>query len=426
MTEPRFLDVTWMRGGTSKGVFIAFDDLAALGPNFGFMLNQHFVPERNPQLSTLLAHLLGSPDPYGKQMNGLGGGYSSVSKVMLLARNKNPAWDVDYWFGQVDVQSGRIDWSGNCGNLTAALGPFAIFKGLMSVQTDLYQSAASSVTVRLNCVNTGQRIDAQVPLRMGQVNWYGQFCEDGVAPFETVFGALAGSAAGTAAGTIVAGAEVALDFLQPAADAPLLPTGNPCDELTVPELGKVPVTLLQAGNPMVFVRAEKLAPLFKLRGREMPEELAKQPKLLAKLEQLRALGAVKMGLAESAAEATRVRPATPKLCLIAPPANYRSSAGIEISSESVDVLARMLSMGKPHHAIAGTASIALAVAAALPGTVVSEVARTLPGLATRIGHPAGITPVEAEVTQEGGAWVAKRVRLARSARLLLSGKALVL
>jgi 2-methylaconitate cis-trans-isomerase PrpF len=336
---------------------------------------------------------------------------------MLIARSQRPACDIDYWFGQVDVATGQIDWSGNCGNLTAAIGPFALFKNLVTVQSDLYRQPATTQVVRLYCVNTAQRIDAHVALRDGQVHWQGGFSEDGVALLPPAQGNLASSGA---AG--VAGVETTLDFLQPAADAPLLPTGRTCDELSVPELGKLPVTLLQAGNPMVFVRAEK----FGLKGKEMPEELAKQTKLLAKLEQVRALAAVKMGLADTPAEATRLRPATPKLCLIAPPANYRSSAGAEIGQDQVDILARMLSMGKPHHAIAGTASIALAVAAALPGTVVSEVARTLPGLATRIGHPSGITPVEADVAQEAGAWVAQRVRLARSARLLLSGKALVL
>ncbi|RCS59918.1 2-methylaconitate cis-trans isomerase PrpF [Parvibium lacunae] len=392
-----------MRGGTSKGLFLLQEALAACAPH---------PAERD----RLLAQLLGSPDPYGKQINGLGGGYSSTSKVMLLARSQQADCDIDYWFGQVDVVSGRIDWSGNCGNLTAAIGPFALFNQMVTVQHDLYSQAASRQCVRLYCVNTAQRIDAQVALRDGQVHWQGVVGEDGVAQLPVL------TAAGHDPTQGVAGVEVMLDFLQPAAEAPLLPTGRACDELSVPELGKLPVTLLQAGNPMVFVRAEK----FGLKGKEMPEELAKQGKLLAKLEQVRALAAVKMGLAETASEASRVRPATPKLCLVAPPVTYRSSAGNEISRESVDILARMLSMGKPHHAIAGTASIALAVAAALPGTVVSDVARTLPGLATRIGHPSGITPVEAEVLQEAGQWVAKRVRLARSARLLMSGQTLVM
>jgi probable AcnD-accessory protein PrpF len=366
------IPAVYMRGGTSKGVFLHAKD----------------IPAERAERDRLLLRLLGSPDPYGRQMDGMGGATSSTSKVVLISPSARPDCDVDYLFGQVGVEDNVIDWSGNCGNLSAAVAPFAVSEGLVT-------ALEGSTAVRIWQANLKQRIVAHVPVRGGEVLEQGAFREDGV-PF--------------------AGAEVRLEFLDDSL-AKVLPTGRPQDLLSVPDVGELRVSLIQAGNPTVFVRADAVG----LTGKESPEAVNRDSRLLARLEAVRVHAAVAMGLAASPQEATLRRPATPKIAWVAKPAGYRASGGRDVGREEIDVLARILSMGKLHHAFTGTGSIALAVAAALPGTVVSEVARTLPGVPTRIGHAAGVMAVGATVREEGRKWVMEKAVLSRSARRLMSG-----
>jgi hypothetical protein len=377
MTQLR-IPAVYMRGGTSKGVFFLGRDL----------------PSNLRERDALLLRVIGSPDPYGKHTDGMGGATSSTSKVVIVTPSRRDDCDVDYLFGAVSIDAPLIDWSGNCGNLSAAVGPFAVSEGLVP--------ATEGVTrVRIWQANIGRRIDAFVPVRDGDVLEEGAFMEDGV-PF--------------------ASAEVRLEFLDPADDEPgaptaLLPTGQLQEELEVPGVGKITATLITAGNPTVFVRAQSLG----LTGRELAADVDRDRKLLDRLEAIRASAAVRMGLADTPADATRHRPATPKISWVARAATYRTSAGVEIPAERIDLLARIMSMGKLHHAYTGTGSIALAVAAALPGTVVNEVARTLPGVPTRIGHLSGTLAVGAEVSQRDGRWQVDKAVLSRSARRLMTG-----
>lgn len=373
------IPAVYMRGGTSKGVFFLGRDLP------------HGVAERE----RLLLRVIGSPDRYGRHTDGMGGGTSSTSKVVIVTPSLRDDCDVDFLFGAVAIDAPLIDWSGNCGNLSAAVGPFAISQGMVA--------AVDGVTrVRIWQANLGRRIDAYVPVRQGEVIEDGVFMEDGV-PFPS--------------------AEVRLEFLDPAGGPAhgqpvLLPTGSPQDDLEVRGAGKVRATMITAGNPTVFVRAASIG----LTGKEQSGAIDRDRKLLERLEAIRAAAAVRMGLAESVEDATRNRPATPKLAWVARPASYRTSAGEEVSVERIDVLARIMSMGRLHHAFTGTGSIALAAAAALPGTIVNEVARTLPGVATRIGHASGTLAVGAEVSRsDQGQWRVDKAVLSRSARRLMTG-----
>jgi 2-methylaconitate isomerase len=372
----RRIPAVYMRGGTSKGVFFHARDL----------------PSQPRVRDPLLLRVIGSPDPYGRHTDGMGGATSSTSKVVIVSPSLRPDCDVDYLFGAVSIDSPVIDWSGNCGNLSAAVGPFAVSEGLVPPEE-------GHTRVRIWQANLGERIDAWVPVRDGQVLEQGEFQEDGV-PF--------------------AASELRLEFLEPADE--LFPTGRLRDRLEVPGVGTLDMTLVTAGNATAFVRAESIG----LTGREMPDAVNGNRRLLERLEQIRAAAAVAMGLAATPDDATRNRPATPKLAWIAKPAAYRSSAGVEIAAESIDLLARIMSMGRLHHAFTGTGAIALAVAAAVPGTVVADVARTLPGLGVRIGHVSGLLSVGAEVSQRdrpggGAVWKVDKCTLSRSARRLMSG-----
>lgn len=369
------IPAVYMRGGSSKGVFFHARDL----------------PPAGPARDALLLRVIGSPDPYGKQIDGLGGATSSTSKVVVIAPSCRPDCDVDYLFGAPAIEVPVIDWSGNCGNLSAAVGPFAISEGLVQAPRE------GLARVRIWQANLGKRILAHVPMASGEVQEEGDFRFDGVA---------------------FPAAEVVLDFLDPAgSDGSVLPTGRAVDELDVPGLGRLPVTLLNAGNPTVFVRAETLG----LSGTETQAQVNGDGPLLARLEALRATGAVAMGLAATAAQATAERPHTPKLCLIAPPQTYRVAGGKQVQAEELDVIARMISMGKLHHAIPGTGAVAVAVAAALPGTLVHTLTGDLDGRQVRIGHTAGTVAVGARAREVGGVWQVEKASMSRSARRLMEG-----
>ncbi len=375
------IPATFMRGGTSKGLFFLESDL----------------PEDWEERDALLLRVLGSPDPYGTQTDGMGGATSSTSKVVIIGPSSRPDCDVDYLFGAVAIDRPFIDWSGNCGNLTAAVGPFAVAQGLVPA-AKTHPSGDRVVTVRIWQANLGAKIVARVPLRDGLPLEEGDFVLDGVA---------------------FPSAGIELEFIDPADTAGgIFPTGRPSDTLEVPGLGRVEASLVSAGNPAVFVEAATLG----ITGRELPAELNADAGLLARFESVRAFGAVAMGLAASPEEATRSRPATPKIAVVAGPASYRSTAGSLVEASSIDLVARIVSMGKVHHAMTATGSIALAVAAAIPGTIVNRVASGGPRASLRIGHAAGKIIVGALVERKGEEWLVSKVSMTRSARVLMTGQ----
>lgn len=369
------IPAVYMRGGSSKGVFFHARDL----------------PPAGPARDALLLRVIGSPDPYGKQIDGMGGATSSTSKVVVITPSCRPDCDVDYLFGAPAIEAPVIDWSGNCGNLSAAVGPFAINEGLVEAPRD------GLATVRIWQANLGKRILAHVPMVNGEVQEEGDFRFDGVA---------------------FPAAEVVLDFLDPTGtDGSVLPSGQLVDELDVPGLGRLPVTLLNAGNPTVFAYAES----FGLSGTETQAQVNGDAALLERLEAVRAIGAVAMGLARTAAQATVERPHTPKLCLIAPPQTYQVAGGKQVPAEAIDVIARMISMGKLHHAIPGTGAVAVAVAAALPGTLVNQLTGDLGDRQVRMGHTAGTVAVGAQAREIDGSWQVEKASMSRSARRLMEG-----
>lgn len=379
MTQ-RTLPAVYMRGGTSKGVFFRKDALPA-----------------DPQArDRILLRVIGSPDAYGKHIDGMGGATSSTSKVVLVSKSTRADCDVDFLFGAVAIGEPVIDWSGSCGNLTAAVGPFAIDQGLVEARED------GIVPIRIWQQNIGKRIVAHVPVTAGRAREDGTFELDGVA---------------------FASAEIRIEFLDPAGGGgvPLLPTGKPRDRLDVPGVGVLDATLINAGNPTVIVTATSLG----LTGAEMQPAVNGNAALLDRCERIRAHAAVLMGLAASAEDATRNRPATPKLAFVASPLAYRASNGRAIDASQMDVAARILSMGQLHHALSGTGAIALAVAAALPGTLVHEivarVALQSAESSVRLGHPSGVLIAGAEAYERDGHWEIAKVVVSRSARRLMSG-----
>ena len=380
MTQTR-IPAVYMRGGTSKGVFFCADALPT-----------------DPLLrDKLLLRVIGSPDPYGQQIDGIGGGTSSTSKVAIIARSTRAACDVDYLFGAVAIGAPVIDWSGNCGNLTAAVGPFAIAQGLVdSIDNGIK-------LVRIWQANIGKRIIAHVQMRAGCVVEKGDFELDGVT---------------------FPAAEIKLEFLDPGGDedegGKMFPTGNVIDTLEIPAYGHIEATLINAGNPTIIIQASSLG----LQGIELQADINKNEPLLLLCEAIRAQGAVMMGLADTVALATTRRPATPKLTFVSEPQDYIASSGKFIAKETINLTARILSMGKLHHAMTGTGAIALAVAAAIPGTMV---ARTVGARLDELcfGHPSGLLSVGATAQIENGEWKVLKACLSRSARRLMEGYVLV-
>ena len=380
------IPATVMRGGTSKGVFFRLDDL----------------PERarapGPARDALLMRVIGGPDPYGKQIDGLGGATSSTSKAVILSRSTRPGHDVDYLFGQVSIDGRLVDWSGNCGNLSAAVGPFAIANGL--VQADRLPRDGVAI-VRIWQANIGKTIIAQVPMTDGAVQETGDFELDGVT---------------------FPAAEVRLEFLDPADEGDgdgggsMFPTGNVVDRLEVPGVGTFAATLIDAGIPTIFLAAGALG----YTGTELQDAINGDAKALALFETIRAHGAVRMGLIGHVDEAAK-RQHTPKIAFVAPPQDYTASSGKAVRTADIDLLVRALSMGKLHHAMMGTAAVAIGTAAAIPGTLVNIAAGGGARGAVRFGHPSGTLRVGAEATQVDGAWVVTKASMSRSARVLMEG-----
>jgi probable AcnD-accessory protein PrpF len=378
MTQLR-IPAVYMRGGTSKGVFFLEDDLPA----------DAGVRER------LLLRVIGSPDRYGKHTDGMGGATSSTSKIVILSKSNRPDCDVDYLFGQVAIDKPAIDWSGNCGNLTTAVGPFALAAGLA------HGPDSGTATVRIWQANIGKKIVSHVPMRDGEVVELGSFELDGVT---------------------FPAAEVKLEFLDPAAEdeggtGAMFPTGHRLDMLDVPGLGAIEATMINAGNPTIFVDAARLG----LKGTELQGDVNGNAGLLRRAELVRAHGAVAMGLVKTAEEATARRQHTPKLSFVARPATYKASDGRAVEVRSIDLLARIFSMGVLHHAMTGTGAVAIAAAAAIPGTVVSRIAPVGEDGRIRFGHPSGTLSVGAEAAEENGEWTVKKVLLSRTARRLMEG-----
>jgi probable AcnD-accessory protein PrpF len=371
----------YMRGGTSKGVFFNLDDLPEAARKPG------------PARDKLLLRVIGSPDPYGKHTDGMGGATSSTSKTVILARSDSDQHDVDYLFGQVSIDRPFVDWSGNCGNLTAAVGSFAIASGLVDPARIPENGTA---VVRIWQQNIGKTIIAHVPITNGRVQETGDFELDGVT---------------------FPAAEVQVDFIRPvdAAEA-MFPTGQLVDDLVVPGVGTLRATLINAGIPTVFLNAADIG----YSGTELQNDINGDPAALARFETIRAHGAVRMGLIADVAEAA-TRQHTPKVAFVAPPAGYTASSGKAIEPTDIDLNVRALSMGKLHHAMMGTAAVAIGTAAAIPGTLVNLAAGGGKGASVTFGHPSGTLKVGAEASRQEGGWVVDKVSMSRSARILMEG-----
>ncbi|MCG5515021.1 MULTISPECIES: 2-methylaconitate cis-trans isomerase PrpF [unclassified Ectothiorhodospira] len=376
------IPATYMRGGTSKGVFFRLDDLPQVAQ----------IP--GAARDALLLRVIGSPDPYGKQIDGMGGGVSSNSKTVILSRSTQPDHDVDYLFGQVSIDKPFVDWSGNCGNLTAAVGAFAISAGLVDAERIPHNGTA---IVRIWQVNIQKTIIAHIPITDGAVQETGDFELDGVT---------------------FPAAEVQVEFMEPADDSggSMFPTGNLVDDLEVPGIGTLKATMINAGIPTVFVNADDIG----YTGTELQDDINGDPKALAMFETLRVHGAVRMGLVQSVEEAGQ-RQHTPKIAFVAPPRDYVASSGKKVAAGDVDLLVRALSMGKLHHAMMGTAAVAIGTAAAIPGTLVNQAAGGGDRTSVHFGHPSGTLRVGAEATLEGGEWKVVKAVMSRSARVLMEG-----
>ncbi|WP_278800688.1 2-methylaconitate cis-trans isomerase PrpF [Marinobacter nauticus] len=375
------IPATYMRGGTSKGVFFRLQDLPEACQ----------VP--GEARDKLLLRVIGSPDPYEKQIDGLGNATSSTSKSVILAAPTQPDHDVDYLFGQVSIDNPFVDWSGNCGNLTAAVGAFAINGGFVAKERIPENGIC---TVRIWQANIRKTIVAHVPITNGEVQETGDFELDGVT---------------------FPAAEVQIEFMDPAdGEGAMFPTGNLVDELEVPGVGTLNATMINAGIPTIFINAEDIG----YKGTELQNDINSDPKALAMFETIRAHGAVKMGLISDIAEAAS-RQHTPKVAFVAKPSDYVSSSGKQINAADIDVLVRALSMGKLHHAMMGTAAVAIATASAIPGTLVNLAAGGGDRTHVTFGHPSGTLRVGAEAKEVNGQWTATKAIMSRSARIIMEG-----
>ncbi|MDE1326548.1 2-methylaconitate cis-trans isomerase PrpF [Vibrio aestuarianus] len=374
-----------MRGGTSKGVFFRLEDLPQAAQQAGEIRDQ------------LLLRVIGSPDPYAKQIDGMGGATSSTSKTVIVSKSERDDHDVDYLFGQVSIDKPFVDWSGNCGNLSAAVGPFALHSGFIDKERIPNNGV---VTVRVWQANIGKTILVHVPICNGEVQEMGDFELDGVT---------------------FPAAEIQVDFINPADTAAddnrsMFPTGNLVDDLEVPGLGTLQTTMINAGIPTIFVEANAIG----YQGIELQDQINSDEKALAMFESIRAYGALKMGLIEHLEQAQQ-RQHTPKVAFVAKAQNYLSSSGKAVSASEVDILVRALSMGKLHHAMMGTAAVAIASAACVPGTLVNMMAGGGEKESVTFGHPSGSLKVGASATRTNNNWTVEKAVMSRSARVLMEG-----
>lgn len=376
------IPATYLRGGTSKGVFFSLQDLPESARAAG------------PARDALLLRVIGSPDPYGKQTDGMGGATSSTSKAVIISKSSQPDHDVDYLFGQVSIDQPFVDWSGNCGNLSAAVGPYAIANNLVDPSRIPDNGV---VEVRIWQANIKKTIIAHVPITDSMPQETGDFELDGVT---------------------FPAAEVQVDFMDPADDdgGSMFPTGNLIDDLEVPGIGTLKATLINAGIPTIFLNADAIGYL----GTELQDDINNDDAALAKFETIRAYGAVKMGLISHIDEAVS-RQHTPKVAFVAPAADYTASSGKAIAAADIDLLVRALSMGKLHHAMMGTAAVAIGAAAAVPGTLVNLAAGGGELVAVRFGHPSGTLRVGAQAVKKDGNWSVTKASMSRSARILMEG-----
>lgn len=372
---------TYMRGGTSKGVFFRLQDLPEA------------VQQPGPQRDEFFLRVIGSPDPYEKHTDGMGGATSSTSKIVIVSASEYQDYDVDYLFGQVSIDKPFIDWSGNCGNLTAAVGAFAIENDLVDKQKIPETGTAE---IRIWQANIHKAIIANIPVSRGMVQETGDFELDGVT---------------------FPAAEIKIEFMDPAnSDQALFPTGHPKDTLCVPSIGEFEVTMITAGIPTVFLRASDIG----YTGTELQEAINSDPEALATFETIRAHAALKMGLISDIGEAA-ARQHTPKIAFVAPPKSYTSSSKKQIEHKTIDLLVRALSMGKLHHAMMGTAAVAIGTAAAIEGTLVYEAAGNIPRETVTFGHPSGTLTVGAKASRSASGWQVDKAIMSRSARVLMEG-----
>ena len=389
MPQPQLrIPATYIRGGTSKGVFFRLQDLP----------QSCQVPGR--ARDRLFQRVIGSPDPYSAHIDGMGGATSSTSKCVILSKSERPDHDVDYLYGQVSINTDFVDWSGNCGNLSTAAGAFAIHAGLVDASRIPGNGTGSGTcVVRIWQANIGKTIIAHVPITNGQVQETGDFELDGVT---------------------FPAAEIVLEFMDPSDDGDdggaMFPTGNLVDTLDVPGVGSFPATMISAGIPTVFVNAADIG----YQGTELREDINNDPAQLERFEKIRVAGALRMGLIQTPEEALK-RQHTPKIAFVSPPKSYTASSGKAIEAGDVDLLVRALSMGKLHHAMMGTCAVAIGTAAAVPGTLVNLAAGGGEREAVRFGHPSGTLRVGAEAKQVNGQWQVTKAVMSRSARILMEG-----
>lgn len=389
MPQPQLrIPATYIRGGTSKGVFFRLQDLP----------QSCQVPGR--ARDQLFQRVIGSPDPYSAHIDGMGGATSSTSKCVILSKSERPEHDVDYLYGQVSINTDFVDWSGNCGNLSTAAGAFAIHAGLVDASRIPGNGTGSGTcVVRIWQANIGKTIIAHVPITNGQVQETGDFELDGVT---------------------FPAAEIVLEFMDPSDDGDdggaMFPTGNLVDTLDVPGVGSFPATMISAGIPTVFVNAADIG----YQGTELREDINNDPAQLERFEKIRVAGALRMGLIQTPEEALK-RQHTPKIAFVSPPKSYTASSGKAIEAGDVDLLVRALSMGKLHHAMMGTCAVAIGTAAAVPGTLVNLAAGGGEREAVRFGHPSGTLRVGAEAKQVNGQWQVTKAVMSRSARILMEG-----
>ena len=380
------IPATYMRGGTSKGVFFRLQDLPEWAQTPG------------PQRDALLMRVIGSPDPYGKHTDGMGGATSSTSKCVIIGPATQPDHDVDYLYGQVAIERAFVDWTGNCGNLSTAVGPFAISNGFIPVDRI---PENGTVAVKVWQKNIGKTIIVHVPIRNGVVQETGDFELDGVT---------------------FPAAEIVLEFVDPSDDggdngaASMFPTGNVVDDLVVPGIGTLRATMITAGIPTIFVNAADIG----YRGNELQGDINSDSAALQRFEAIRTAGALRMGIIREVAEMAS-RQHSPKVAMVAPPMDFVSSAGKSVAADAMDLQVRAMSMGKMHHAMMGTGSVAIATAAGVPGTVVNAAAGGQVGDAVTFAHPSGLLRVGAQVINEDGHWVVRKAIMSRSARVLMEG-----